>query len=64
MKKGCNGYIVTYGKKRIEIYADTSYQAHLRACEEWNVHPKKEHLVTVYLCERADGSEVEQVITS
>lgn len=53
-----NGYIALYRGKQVEVYAATSYQAQCRAAEVLNVRPNKSHEISVYLCERADGSPV------
>ena len=51
-----NGYIAIYKSKRIEIWADSSYHAQVEAAKQFKA--KKSYEVDVYLCERADGSEV------
>ena len=55
-----NGYVVFYNGKRLEIYAATSYAAHQEAAKQLKVSPKKEHMISVCLCERAG----EQVVHS
>lgn len=50
-----NGYIAIYKGKQIEVYADSSYKAQLKAAEILKV--KKSYQVNVYLCE-IDGKEV------
>jgi hypothetical protein len=53
-----NGYIAIYKGKQIEVYAESSYQAQLEAAKQFKA--KKSYDVSVYLCERADGSTVTQ----
>lgn len=44
-----NGYIAIYKEKKIEVWAETSYQAQLKAAKEFKA--KKSYDVSVYLCE-------------
>ncbi len=53
-----NGYKAFYNGKEIEVQADSSYHAQLTAMVVLKVPPKKRHMITVVLCERADGSQV------
>ena len=46
-----NGYICMYKGKRIEVYAETSYQAQLKAAAQFKA--RKSYEVTVTLAERA-----------
>lgn len=57
-KEGLCGYVAFYQGKRVEVYAPTLYAAHKKVAEQLKVPAKKEHLISVTLCERADGSEV------
>lgn len=50
-----NGYIALYKGKRIEVYAETSYEAQKKAATEFRA--KKSYEVHVYLCEK-DGKEI------
>lgn len=52
-----NGYIALFNGKRIEVYADTSYQALLKAREIFKPAKSKRHLVSVTLAEK-DGEPV------
>jgi len=52
-----NGYKAFYKNKTIEVWAETSYQAHLLAAEQFKAG-KKSHLISVILCERAGGEQV------
>ena len=56
MQNNLNGYIAIYKGKQIEVYAETSYKAQLKAAEVFKA--KKSYEVTVMLCERPDSSEV------
>ena len=53
-----NGYIASYRGKRIEVYAPSSYAAQTQAAAQFKA--RKAYDVSVYLCERADGSIVTQ----
>lgn len=59
-----NGYIALYKGKQIEVYAKTSLAAQELAAVRFGVKPNKTYLISVYLCEKSDGSEVTQVITA
>lgn len=50
-----NGYIAFYKGKRLEVYAETSYQAQVKAAKEFKA--KKSYDVTVMLAEK-DGQPV------
>jgi len=50
-----NGYIAFYKGKRIEVYADTKYNAQQEAAKQFKA--KKSYDVTVVLAEK-DGQEV------
>ncbi len=50
-----NGYKAFYKSKEIEVYAETSYQAQLKAAKEFKA--KKSYEVTVVLCEK-QGEQV------
>ena len=63
--EGLNGYVCFYnptnhssGAKRVEVYAATMFDAQKKAAERLKVPPKKQYLISVNLCERADGTEV------
>jgi predicted Fe-Mo cluster-binding NifX family protein len=55
--EGKNGYIAMYKNKQIEVYANTSYEAQLKAAAIFKA--KKSYQVDVYLCEK-DGEQVTQ----
>lgn len=57
-----HGYIALYKGKRIEVWAKSSYEAQIKATEI--LKAKRSWEVTVFLCERADGTEVIQTITN
>ena len=44
-----NGYVCLYKGKRLEVYADTSYQAQQKAAQQFKA--KKSYEVTVMLAE-------------
>lgn len=58
-----NGYIALYRGKRLEVYAETSYQAQQEAARQFKA--KKSYEVTVYLAEKDsqpvvhDGAELD-----
>lgn len=58
MANGLCGYVCFYGSKRVEVYAATMFAAQKQVAEMLKVPPKKQYLISVHLCERADGSEV------
>lgn len=47
-----NGYKAFYKQKSIEVYANTSYEAHQIAVKEFKVRGKQDHQVHVVLCEK------------
>lgn len=53
-----NGYIALYKGKRIEVRAESSYQAQVKAAAQFKA--RKSYDVSVTLCELADGSQVTQ----
>lgn len=57
--KGPNdaGFKCFYKGKSIEVYAETSYKAQLKAAAIFKA--KKSYDVTVIVCEREDGTMVE-----
>ena len=52
-----NGYVCFYERKRIEVYAESSYAAQLQAIQQLKVPKKKQSLVSVVLAEK-DGKQV------
>ena len=52
-----NGYICFYGNKRIEVYAETSWQAFVKAVDTFKVSKKNEYKVSVHLAEK-NGEQV------
>jgi len=53
-----NGYKAFYRGKQLEVYADTSYKAQLKAAELFKA--KKSYEVTVVLCEK-QGEQVTHI---
>lgn len=53
-----NGYIALYRGRRTEVRANSSYEAQQLAATHFKA--RKTYDVSVYLCERADGSAVTQ----
>ena len=51
-----HGYICTYRGKRLEVYAESKYQAQLQAAAHFKA--KKSYDVDVWLAEKPDGSPV------
>ena len=51
-----NGYKALYKGKWLEVCANSSYEAQKKAAELFKA--KKSYEVSVFLCERADGSQV------
>ena len=56
------GYIALYKGKKAEVYAKSSFAAQTAAAKFFKA--KKSYDVSVYLCERSDGSEVVQTVTN
>lgn len=52
-----NGYVCFWKGKRIEVYADTSFEAQEKAAAQLKVKPKKSYEVTVMLAEK-NGEQV------
>lgn len=52
-----NGYKAFYARKEIEVQAETSYVAQLKATEIFGLPKKKSYLVSVFLCEK-QGEQV------
>ena len=52
-----NGYVCFYNRKRIEVYAKSSYAAQLEARDILKVPASKTYLITVVLAEK-NGEQV------
>ncbi len=52
-----NGYVAFYKGKRIEVYANTSYEAQGKAQKVLKVRDSQRYNITVVLAEK-DGEEV------
>lgn len=52
-----NGYICFFKGKRIEIYADTLYQAKQKAVEQFKAGKNNKHMISVNLAE-VNGEQV------
>ena len=46
-----NGYKAFFERKQIEVFADSLYAAKIKAVITLRVPPKREHMVSVVLCE-------------
>jgi len=57
-----NGYIAFYKDKKIEVYANSSYEAQKEAAAQLAVHPSKRYTVTVVLAEK-NGEQVTHTAT-
>lgn len=53
-----NGYKCFFNGKVIEVCAESLYQAKLKAIAAFKPRKSQEHMISVVLCERADGSTV------
>jgi len=53
-----NGYKCFFRTETMEVYADTTRAAQLKAAKLWRVKPSKVYQVTAMLCEKADGEQV------
>lgn len=58
---GMFGFVCFYNSKRIEVYAASMYAAKLQAIEQFKAPKSKQHMVSVVLAERPNGSEVTHV---
>jgi hypothetical protein len=52
------GYVGIYNRQQIEFYAPSLYAAKQQAVKYFRPPKSKEHMVSVYLAERQDGTEV------
>lgn len=52
-----NGYVCFYNDKRIEVYANTTYEAQMLAAKQLKVKDKNQYKITVVLAEK-NGEEV------
>jgi len=52
-----NGYICFFNSKRIELYANSAYDAQCKAIEEFKPRKSQRHMVSVHLAE-IDGKQV------
>lgn len=52
-----NGYKAFYGNRETEVWADTAYQATMKAIEYFKPAKSKKHLVHVVICE-SNGKQV------
>ena len=59
-----NGYIAFYSGRRIEIYAETLFQAKEKAIKEFKPKKSQRHMVSVLLAERETGACSQEVIHS
>jgi len=55
---GMFGYKAFYNGKTCEIWATSMLLAKTRAINHWKVPKNKQHMVSVVLCERPDGTTV------
>jgi len=56
MTKSLNGYKAFYKQYKMDVYASSSYQAQTIAATAFKA--RKQHEVTVVLCEKASGEQV------
>lgn len=56
-----NGYKCFYRNKTADIRAETTRAAQLKAAALWRVKPNKTYMISVYLCETADGAPVTHI---
>lgn len=57
-----NGYIAFYAGKQIEVYAESSYQAQVKAVEAFKPPKSKKHMVHVHLAE-VNGQQAVAVVS-
>lgn len=51
------GYVCFYNGKRIELYADSTYDAKLQAVAKFKAPKSKQHMVSVMLAE-VNGNDI------
>jgi len=56
---GLNGYKAFYNDKETDIWANDLYEAKQKAIAYFKPKKSKEHMVSVHLCEKANGEQVE-----
>jgi hypothetical protein len=49
-----NGYVCFYNRNRVEVHAETTYEAQKKAAEKLKVPEKRRHQITVVLAEKDD----------
>lgn len=59
MSNELNGYVCFYQGKRIEVYAESSYAAQVKAADQLKVKGMRRSAISVVLAEKA-GVAVEQ----
>lgn len=47
-----NGYVCFYNKTRLEIYAETTYEARCKVVKQLKIPKTKVHLISVTLAEK------------
>ena len=52
------GYVCFYNNKQIEVYATSLFEAKTKAIALFKPPKSKQHMISVCLAERPDGSEV------
>lgn len=55
------GYVAYYGQQQAEFYAPSLYAAKQLAVKYFRPPKSKEHMVSVLLAERADGSSINHI---
>jgi hypothetical protein len=53
-----NEYVALWQNKQAEIFAETLYAAKLQAIALWKVRKTQQHMVSVFLVVKADGTPV------
>lgn len=56
-KDGKYGYVAFYGEKRVEVYADTSFEAQKKVAVQLKIPEKKRYMIQVVLAQK-DGKDV------
>lgn len=55
-----NGYVCLYGKTRLEVHANTTYEARCKAVEHLKIPKSKVHMISVILAEK-DNAKVTHI---
>ena len=58
-----NGYKCFFGERVADVYAESTRAAQLQAAALWRVKSSRVYMISVMLCETADGKQVSHTAT-